>query len=63
MNSRELMANLRNFDEEQLWNLIEAELKGQRRWTIVERLHMRVCALRSTRERLDLMKRFSGPQA
>lgn len=57
------MANLRNFDEEQLWNLIEVELNGRRRWTIVERLHMRVCVLRATRERLDLMKRFSGQPA
>lgn len=57
------MAKLRDFTEEELWNLIETELKGKKRWTLIERLHMRVCVLRSTRERLELMKRFSGPQA
>jgi hypothetical protein len=54
------MSNLRTFSEEQLWELIEAELKGLKRWTVVERLHMRVCVLRSTRERKELMKRFTG---
>ena len=63
MNSRELMAKLRDFSEEELWELIEKEMQGARRWTIIERLHMRVCALRATRERLDLMKRFSGQPA
>ena len=58
-----MMSNLRTFSEEQLWQLIEAELKGQQRWTVVERLHMRACVLRSTRERKDLTKRFTGAVA
>lgn len=49
--------------EEQLWELIEKEMRVGRRWTIIERLHMRICAVRSTRERLDLMKKYSGQQA
>jgi hypothetical protein len=57
------MAKLRDFTEEELWELIEKEMRVGRRWTIIERLHMRICALRSTRERLDLMKKFSGQPA
>ncbi len=63
MNSRELMAKLRDFTEDELWELIEKEMRVGRRWTIIERLHMRLCALRSTRERLELMKKFSGQPA
>jgi hypothetical protein len=57
------MSKLRDLSEEELWAQINEEMKGQRRWSIVERMHMRLCALRNTRERLELMKQFSGPRA
>lgn len=59
MNWRELHGRLNTFTEEELWDLIKQELAGQRRTTFVERLHQRVCALRSTRERLELLKEVS----
>jgi hypothetical protein len=37
--------------------LIEAELAGKKRVSLIERMHMRAAALRTTRERLDLLKR------
>ena len=57
VNWRELQRRLNTLTEEELWNLIEAELKGQRRVSLIERMHMRAAALRTTRERLDLLKR------
>ena len=57
VNWRELQRRLNTLTEEELWNLIEAELNGQRRVSLIERMHMRVAALRTTRERLELLKR------
>ena len=54
---RELQRRLNTLTEEELWNLIEAELNGQRRVSLIERMHMRASALRTTRERLELLKR------
>lgn len=59
MNWREMQQRLNTFTEEELWQLIKDELAGQRRTTFVERLHQRACALRSTRERLELLKEVS----
>ena len=54
---RELQRRLNTLTEAELWNLIEAELNGQRRVSLIERMHMRAAALRTTRERLELLKR------
>jgi phosphoserine phosphatase len=57
VNWRELQRKLNQLTEQELWDLIEAELAGKRRVTLIERMHMRAAALRTTRERLDLLKR------
>ena len=54
---RVLQQKLNQLTEQELWDLIEAELAGKRRVTLIERMHMRAAALRTTRERLDLLKR------
>jgi hypothetical protein len=54
---RDLQRKLNQLTESELWNLIEAELNGQRRVSLIERMHMRAAALRTTRERLELLKR------
>ena len=54
---RVLQQKLNQLTEQELWELIEAELAGKRRVTLIERMHMRAAALRTTRERLDLLKR------
>lgn len=55
MNWREMTEQINNFDEDQLYDLIEAELKGQRRKSILIRLHQRFCAVRDARERQEIL--------
>jgi hypothetical protein len=57
VNWRELQRRLNQLTESELWELIEAELAGKKRVSLIERMHMRAAALRTTRERLDLLKR------
>jgi hypothetical protein len=57
LNWRELQRRLNQLTESELWELIEAELAGKKRVSLIERMHMRAAALRTTRERLDLLKR------
>lgn len=47
---------LRDLTEDQLTHMIEVEMATQRRVVVVERLHQRLSALRTARERLELMK-------
>jgi hypothetical protein len=41
--------------EDEVKAALVAELDGERRVTVVERLHQRFTAMRATRERLELM--------
>jgi hypothetical protein len=41
--------------EDEVKDALLAEMDGERRVTVVERLHQRFTALRATRERLELM--------
>lgn len=54
---RVLQQKLNQLTEDELWELIEAELAGKKRVSLIERMHMRAAALRTTRERLDLLRR------
>ena len=47
---------LKDLTEDQVAQMLDAEMSGQRRVVVVERLHQRLCAMRSSRERLELMK-------
>jgi hypothetical protein len=47
---------LKDLTEEQVSRMLDAEMVGQRRVVVVERLHQRLCAMRASRERLQLMK-------
>ena len=53
---RELNHVLATMTEKQVSDMLEAEKVGDRRWTVLERLHQRLTALRCDRERLALMK-------
>lgn len=55
MNWREMTERINDFDEDQLYDLIEAELKGQRRKSMLIRLHQRFCAVRDARERQEIL--------
>ena len=56
MNWRELNKKLNLLSENEVLELLEAERVGQRRVTFLERLHQRYTALRTARERVELLQ-------
>jgi len=42
--------------EAEVESLLEKELEGEKRWSIVQRLHQRYTVLRAARERKELKK-------
>ena len=52
---RSLNRRLNAMTEDEVKAALVAELEGERRVTVVERLHQRFTAMRATRERLELM--------
>ena len=52
---RSLNRRLNGMTEDEVKDALLAEMDGERRVTVVERLHQRFTALRATRERLELM--------
>ena len=56
MNWRELNKNLRSFTEDQVKALLDEEVAGAKRVTMIERLHQRYSALRASRERIELLR-------
>ena len=60
LNWRELNARLSSLREDELANLIEEERQGERRTTLMIRMHQRFTALRAMRERRELLT--STPQ-
>jgi hypothetical protein len=57
---RSLTDILSTLDEEEVGNLLERELEGAKRWTIVQRLHQRYTILRAAREREELRKQIAA---
>lgn len=55
-NWRELNKKLNLLSENEVLELLEAERAGQRRVTFLERLHQRYTALRTARERVELLQ-------
>jgi hypothetical protein len=60
MNWRALNKQLSSLSEDQVKALLEEEVAGAKRVTMVERLHQRYSALRVTRERLELLQACGG---
>jgi plasmid maintenance system killer protein len=58
MNWRELQRNFKTYTETDLQKMLEHEMKTQKRISLVERIHQRLCALRAARERADLFARL-----
>lgn len=56
MHWRELNKKLNLLSEQEVLALLEAERRGARRVTFLERLHQRYTMLRAARERIELMK-------
>jgi hypothetical protein len=42
--------------EDEIKGMLDNELQGAKRISILQRLHQRYCTLRQTRERIDLLK-------
>ena len=55
-NWRELNKKLNLLSESEVLELLEAERAGQRRVTFLERLHQCYTALRTARERIELLQ-------
>jgi hypothetical protein len=55
MNWRELNARLGSLREDELEGLIQEELRGEKRPTLLVRMHQRFTVLRSLRERREIL--------
>ena len=53
---RELNNQLSMMSESDVWGLLEAERVGEKRSSVLQRLHQRYNTLRVSRERIELMK-------
>ena len=53
---RSLTDILSTLSEAEVESLLEKELEGEKRWSIVQRLHQRYTVLRAARERKELKK-------
>ena len=51
---------LATLSEEQVADLLDQELEGGKRWSIVQRLHQRYTILRAARERAELKKQIAA---
>lgn len=56
---RALNRRLATMTEDEVRQALLAEQTGERRVTVLERLHQRLCALRNQRERVELMKEIT----
>jgi hypothetical protein len=57
---RTLTDNLSAMTEDEVGELLEQELEGEKRWSIVQRLHQRYTILRAARERNELRKQVAA---
>ena len=53
---RSMNRRLNVMTEEEVKAALAAEVEGERRVTVIERLHQRLCMLRYRRERAELLK-------
>lgn len=58
MNWRELQRNFKTYTEADLQKMLDHEMKTEKRVSLVERIHQRLCMLRAARERADLFARL-----
>ena len=60
-NWRKLNKELALLDETQVLELLNAERAGRKRISILERLHQRYTALRTARERMEILREAKAP--
>ena len=56
-NWRAMMEVLPSLTEEEVLVFLNSEVKGGKRWSVIERLHQRYTMLRASRERIELMQK------
>ena len=61
LNWRSLNATINDLSEEEVLHLLDVERTGERRISMLQRLHQRYTALRAARERVELMKEAVKP--
>ena len=52
---------LNNMSEADVWGMLEAERFGDKRASVLQRLHQRYNVLRVSRERIELLKEAKNP--
>lgn len=62
MNWRDLNKILPTLDEYEVFRLLEEERKGEKRQTVLIRLHQRYTILRATRERMEILGGVEFPK-
>lgn len=62
MNWRELNARLGSLREDELEQMIREEMNGERRPTLLIRMHQRFTVLRSLRERREILNVATSPR-
>jgi hypothetical protein len=58
---RQLNDVLCNMNEADVWSMLEAERFGDKRASVLQRLHQRYSVLRVSRERIELLKEAKNP--
>lgn len=58
---RSLNAQINDLSEEEVFALLAEERTGERRISMLQRLHQRYTALRAARERVELLKEAVKP--
>jgi hypothetical protein len=61
LNWRSLNAQINDLSEEEVFALLAEERTGERRISMLQRLHQRYTALRAARERVELLKEAVKP--
>jgi hypothetical protein len=58
---RALNEQLSTLTEQEVWNMLTEERSTHRRANYLQRLHQRYCAMRDSRERLEILKEAVRP--
>ena len=58
---RQLNDVLSNMSEADVWGMLELERTGDKRASVLQRLHQRYNTLRVSRERIELLKEAKNP--
>lgn len=58
---RSLNNKLRSLPEDQVYAMLQEERSGERRASVLMRLHQRYCTLRAARERIEIMQEATKP--